>query len=64
MRQQAEGVQVRLQTDDMETLPFAVGFFDLILTWNVIYHGTAEVIRRTIAEIERCLTPGALCSAR
>ena len=53
-----EGMQVRLRTGDMADLPFADGFFDLVLTWNVIYHGTAEVIRRTVAEIERCLVPG------
>lgn len=53
-----EGVQVRLQTGDMAALPFVDGFFDLILTWNVIYHGTAKVVRRTVAEIERCLAPG------
>ena len=53
-----EGVQVRLRTGDMADLPFADGFFDLVLTWNVIYHGTAGVIRRTVAEIERCLVPG------
>ena len=41
----------------MAALPFADGFFDLILTWNVIYHGTAAVIRRILAEIERCLRP-------
>ena len=53
-----EGVQARLQVGDMEALPFVDGFFDLILTWNVIYHGTADVIRRTVVEIERCLIPG------
>ena len=41
----------------MAALPFADGFFDLILTWNVIHHGTAAVIRQTLAEIERCLRP-------
>ena len=54
---QREGVQVRLRIGDMAALPFADGFFDLILTWNVIYHGTAAVIRRTLDEIERCLRP-------
>jgi tellurite methyltransferase len=49
------GVTVHLQTGDMTTLPYADHFFDAILTWNVIYHGTAEVVNETIREIERVL---------
>ena len=52
-----EGVEVMLQTGDMGALPYGDDFFDLILTWNVIYHGTADRVQQTIAEIRRCLTP-------
>ena len=52
-----EGVELRLQTGDMAALPFSGDFFDLILTWNVIYHGGADYVRRTITEIKRCLKP-------
>lgn len=52
-----EGVTLHLQTGDMTTLPYAEGEFDAILTWNVIYHGTFDVIEQTVAEITRCLRP-------
>jgi 2-polyprenyl-3-methyl-5-hydroxy-6-metoxy-1,4-benzoquinol methylase len=52
-----EGVSLKLMTGDMAHLPFADGEFDAILTWNVIYHGTMEVIQQTIGEIVRCLKP-------
>lgn len=53
-----EGLSLTLMTGDMTTLPYADHFFDLILTWNVIYHGTLDAIQQTVAEIERCLKPG------
>jgi SAM-dependent methyltransferase len=52
-----EGLALKLRTGDMAALPYATGFFDALLTWNVIYHGTAETIRCTLGEIERCLRP-------
>jgi SAM-dependent methyltransferase len=59
-----ENVTLHLALGEMSQLPYASDFFDLILAWNVIYHGTVERIRRTVAEIERCLRPGGylLCS--
>ena len=53
-----EGLTLNLQTGDMTQLPYADNFFDLIVTWNVIYHGTMDLIQQTVAEIERCLQPG------
>jgi tellurite methyltransferase len=55
---QREGFTVELTTGDMTTLPYATAEFDAILTWNVIYHGTMDVIQQTIDEITRCLKPG------
>ncbi len=52
-----EGVRLQLQTGDMVTLPYPDASFDAILTWNVIYHGTMDVIQQTIGEITRCLRP-------
>lgn len=52
-----EGVSLTLTTGDMAMLPYDDGFFDLILSWNVIYHGTSDFIQQTVAEIERCLKP-------
>lgn len=59
-----EGYQLDLSTGDMSQLPYATGEFDAILTWNVIYHGTMEVIQQTISEITRSLKPQGylLCS--
>lgn len=59
-----EGVELALQTGDMAALPYADASFDAILTWNVIYHGTMDVIEQTIGEITRCLRPGGylICS--
>jgi SAM-dependent methyltransferase len=59
-----ENVTLHLALGEMSQLPYASGFSDLILAWNVIYHGTVEYIRRTVAEMERCLRPGGylLCS--
>ena len=59
-----EGVPVGLALAEMGQLPYARDSFDLIVAWNVIYHGTLESIRQTVAEVERCLRPGGylLCS--
>jgi tellurite methyltransferase len=61
---QREDVTPDLALGDMSQLPYASDFFDLILAWNVIYHGTVEYIQQTVGEIERCLRPGGylLCS--
>src|SRR5215207_8733787 len=52
-----EGVTLKLTTGDMARLPYADDEFDAILTWNVIYHGTLDVVQQTIDEIARCLKP-------
>ena len=53
-----EGVALNLTTGDMSDLPWESDSFDLVLAWNVIYHGTVEYIERAISEIGRCLRPG------
>lgn len=50
-----ERITLTLAIGDMNQLPFADDFFDLIIAWNVIYHGTAKIIHKTINEIVRCL---------
>ena len=52
------GVTLQLTNGDMSTLPYADQFFDVIVTWNVIYHGTSAVVKQTIQELERVLKPG------
>ncbi len=60
----SEGLTLDLQLGDMAALPYVDDFFDLILTWNVIYHGTLAELQQVIREIERSLRPGGhlLCS--
>jgi len=48
----------KLAIGDMSALPFEGDFFDLVLAWYVIYHGTAEYVRRTVGEIRRSLKVG------
>ena len=53
-----EGVTLTLTVGDMTALPYADGALDAILTWNVIYHGTMDVVQQTIDELARCIKPG------
>lgn len=41
----------------MDALPFPDGHFDHVLSWNVIYHGDQDIVRRTTREIHRVLRP-------
>ena len=52
-----EGLSLKLSVGDMSKLPYADGELDAILTWNVIYHGTMDVVQQTIDELARCLKP-------
>ena len=50
-----EKITVRLEPGEMSNLPFESDFFDLIIAWNVLYHGILDSIRKSIEEIRRCL---------
>ena len=50
-----EKITVRLELGEMSNLPFESDFFDLIIAWNVLYHGILDSIRKSIEEIRRCL---------
>ncbi|MFX1284629.1 MAG: class I SAM-dependent methyltransferase [Promethearchaeota archaeon] len=50
-----EKITLKLIIGDMNHIPFINDFFDLIIAWNVIYHGTAKIIHETLNEIIRCL---------
>ena len=39
----------------MQALPYADGFFDFVLSWNVIYHTTRQGMIEVLGEIERVL---------
>jgi SAM-dependent methyltransferase len=42
----------------MTALPYPDGYFDYVLSFNVIYHGDPVVVGATVAEIRRVLKPG------
>jgi len=46
---------LKLEIGEMSRLPFDRDFFDLVIAWYVIYHGTADYIHETVDEIRRCL---------
>jgi tellurite methyltransferase len=37
---EAEGLRADIRIGEMTELPYENGFFDFVLSWNVIYHGT------------------------
>jgi tellurite methyltransferase len=54
------GLVATLRLGLMTALPYADRSFDYVLAFNVIYHGDATVVQRTVAEIRRVLRPGGL----
>ncbi len=54
----AAGLPIETARGDMTDLPFADRAFDVVVSWNVIYHGGPNEVRTAIAEIERTLVPG------
>ncbi|MBM4330530.1 MAG: class I SAM-dependent methyltransferase [Thermodesulfobacteriota bacterium] len=50
-----ENLFLHLELGEMSHLSFGHDFFDLILAWNVLYHGTSDFIYQTLREIKRCL---------
>jgi ubiquinone/menaquinone biosynthesis C-methylase UbiE len=53
-----EALHLDVTLAPMTELPFPDNSFDHVLSWNVIYHGDENVVRRTLAEIARVLRPG------
>jgi SAM-dependent methyltransferase len=49
---------VRASVGMMTALPYPAGYFDYVLSFNVIYHGDPGVVGATVAEIRRVLKPG------
>ena len=50
-----EELRANVQYGDMKVLPYPDGFFDFVLSWNVIYHTTRRGMIEILAEIERVL---------
>jgi len=56
----SRGLEVRWRQGMMTELPYEDGAFDLVVAWNVVYHGAPAVVRQTIGEVQRVLRPGGL----
>ena len=52
------GLSARVMLADMTALPEEDGSLDAVVAWDVVYHGTLDTIRRTVAGVERKLAPG------
>lgn len=52
------GLTADLRQAPMTRLPFDDGAFDLVVAWNVVYHGTYVEVATAIEEITRVLRPG------
>ncbi len=57
---EAEGLHADIRTGEMTELPYGDGFFDFVLSWNVIYHGTLSRLRKALEEIRRVARKGGL----
>ncbi|MCA8929239.1 MAG: class I SAM-dependent methyltransferase [Alphaproteobacteria bacterium] len=53
-----EGLAIIFERGEMTALPFPDASFDYVLALNVIYHGDADVVRKTLQEVRRVLKPG------
>ena len=58
---EADGLPARLRCGEMCDLPFADEYFDAVIAFNSIYHGTGEQVRGTVEQIRRKLRPGGAC---
>lgn len=54
----AHGLDIDRRQAEMTALPYDDGSFDVVLSFNVIYHGDPTVVRAAIDEIARVLKPG------
>jgi SAM-dependent methyltransferase len=50
---ETEGLLATISQGDMSTIPYPDGFFDFVLSWNVIYHATFLTMKKTLKEIVR-----------
>jgi len=55
-----EGLMLDLVLGEMGALPWRAGAFDLVLAWNVIYHGVRADVECAAIEAVRCLRPDGL----
>ncbi len=54
------GFAVDVQYSLMTELPYEDGFFDYVLAWNVVYHGTPDIVKKSVSEIKRVVRTGGI----
>jgi tellurite methyltransferase len=59
-RLEKEGLKAVLRRCDMTEVPFPDGFFDAVLSVQVLHHNTLENVERAVGEIRRALKEGGL----
>jgi SAM-dependent methyltransferase len=57
---QEAGFQIDCRPSLMTLLPYPDNFFDYVLAWNVIYHGTPDIVMSSVGEVQRVLRAGGL----
>ncbi len=54
---------IRLSQANMTSLPYQDKFFDYVLSWNVLYHGSRQELNLAVSEVKRILSQGGLFEA-
>jgi SAM-dependent methyltransferase len=54
------GLSIRLTVGNFDQIPFPDASFDVVLAFNVVYHGDEPAVRRAVDEVRRVLRPGGL----
>lgn len=54
------GFSVKTVQGEMTQLPFEDDAFDFVVSWNVLYHGDANIVSKALSEVRRVLKPGGL----
>ncbi|MBN2510455.1 MAG: class I SAM-dependent methyltransferase [Spirochaetales bacterium] len=53
-----EGLAIKCLTQDIDRLDFPDNSFDLVISWNVIYHGTRDFLAQVAEDVYRICSPG------
>jgi SAM-dependent methyltransferase len=59
-RAAAAGLAIEYRSGPFYDVPFPQASFDVVIAWNVIYHGDGEIAQQAIDEIGRVLTAGGM----